>query len=99
MGLNNDAKKTPQTSLPKVKSNNYAAFERESELDTELNKESTSVNRTTIHKEHKQVSTSPAMIASNPHINQEKVKQSVFGLGGQKDVSSDVFQKEKESIL
>ena len=39
------------------------------------------------------------MIASNPRINLEKVKQSVFGLGGNKDVSSDVFNQEKESIL
>ena len=37
MGVNNDPNKSPQTSLPKVKSNNYAAFERDSELNVEQN--------------------------------------------------------------
>ena len=64
MGINNDPNKSPQTSMPKVKSNNYAAFERDSELNSEHNKQSTIRNqhgqedgmikyKTTIHKEHK----------------------------------------------
>ena len=35
MGLNNDGKQSPKTSMPKVKSNNYAAFEHESEINSE----------------------------------------------------------------